>query len=330
MDASCTRRGFLALTGVAGLALAAGCSSDKPAPGTPDGGSVTITHLFGETTIPSPPQRVVTAGYTDADDVLAVGIVPIATTEWWGGEPFAVWPWGRAALGAAQPEVLSLDDGIDVARISALKPDLIVATNAGLDADTYQKLSAIAPTVPQPGRAAFFSPWKDRAKTIGTACFQSPRMTELITAVDKKFTTAAGNNAEFKGRKALLLGGNTSYRNSVTATLPGWRTEFLTQLGFTIPDGLSGYTDGDRAVIPLDKIAGVLDAADVLIWTTESDDEQARLLAEPAIAGLRASSTGRNVFTGRELSAAIAYSSVLSLPVVADTLPPLLAKALDG
>ena len=53
-------------------------------------------------------------------------------------------------------------------------------------------------------------------------------------------------------------------------------------------------------------------------------------LAEPAIAGLRASSTGRNVFTGRELSAAIAYSSVLSLPVVADTLPPLLAKALNG
>lgn len=317
------------MTGMAGIALAAGCSTDKPATGTPDGNAVTITHVFGETTVPSPPKRVVAVGYTDADDVLAVGIVPVATTEWWGGEPFGVWPWGREALGAAQPQVLSLDNGIDVKAITALKPDLIIAVNAGLDADTYQKLSAIAPTVPQPGREAYFSPWKDRAKTIGTACFQSPKMTELITAVDNRFTTAAGNFSAFKGRKALLLGG-TLWQGGVTATLPGWRTEFLTQLGFTIPDGLSGYARGHQAVIPLDKLASVLDSADVLIWTTESDDEQHRLLAEPAIAGLRATTTGRNVFTGRELAGAIAYSSVLSLPVVADTLPPLLAKALNG
>jgi iron complex transport system substrate-binding protein len=34
------------------------------------------------------------------------------------------------------------------------------------------------------------------------------------------------------------------------------------------------------------------------------------------------------VFTGKEISGAIAFSSVLSYPVVADRLPPLLAKAL--
>ena len=70
--------------------------------------------------------------------------------------------------------------------------------------------------------------------------------------------------------------GGTLWQGGVTATLPGWRTEFLTQLGFTIPDGLSGYARGHQAVIPLDKLASVLDSADVLIWTTESDDEQHR------------------------------------------------------
>src|SRR5262249_23662555 len=145
-----SRRGFLQLAGTAGL-LAAGCSSRKPPSKPADAGSVTITHLFGKTVIKQPPKRVVSAGFTEPDDLLAVGVVPIAVTNWWGAEPFAVWPWAQAKLGDARPVVLNLDNGIQVDQIAGLKPDLIVAINAGLDADTYQKLSAIAPTVPQAG-----------------------------------------------------------------------------------------------------------------------------------------------------------------------------------
>ena len=118
----------------AGLALTAvACGSDKP--GTVAGdGSVTVKHAFGETKIPSAPKRVVSAGFTEQDDLLALGVVPIAVTDWFGGEPFGVWPWAQPKLGTAQPVVLNLVDGIQVDQIAALKPDLIVATNAGLDA----------------------------------------------------------------------------------------------------------------------------------------------------------------------------------------------------
>jgi iron complex transport system substrate-binding protein len=37
---------------------------------------VTISHAFGQTTIPAPRKRVVSAGYTEQDDLLAVGVVP--------------------------------------------------------------------------------------------------------------------------------------------------------------------------------------------------------------------------------------------------------------
>lgn len=104
---------------------------------------------FGQTVIKQPPKRVVSAGYTEQDDLLAVGVVPIAVTNWFGDQPFAVWPWAQPKLGSAQPVVLNLDNGIPVEQIGGLKPDLIVAINAGLDADTYQKLSAIAPTLAQ-------------------------------------------------------------------------------------------------------------------------------------------------------------------------------------
>ena len=95
---------------------------------------MTITHLFGQTVIKEPPKRVVSAGYTEQDDLLAVGVVPIAVTNWWGDQPFAVWPWAQPKLGDAQPVVLNLDNGIPVDQIAGLKPDLIVAINAGVDA----------------------------------------------------------------------------------------------------------------------------------------------------------------------------------------------------
>ena len=59
-------------------------------------------------------------------------------------------------------------------------------------------------------------------------------------------------------------------------------------MGFKIPDsiGAFGRENDDRAYIPMDKIGSALDTADVLIWTTESDDEQAKLLATPEIAAL--------------------------------------------
>jgi iron complex transport system substrate-binding protein len=303
----------------AGASLLAACSSPKPGEVAKDG-SVTVKHIFGETKIPAPPKRVVSAGFTEQDDLLAVGVVPIAVTDWFGGEPFGVWPWAQPKLNGAQPVVLSLNDGIQVDQIASLKPDLIVATNAGLDQDTYTKLSAIAPTIAQSGPDAFFEPWKDQATTIGQAVFKHDDMQKLIAGVDEKFASVGKNNPQFAGKKVLLLGG-TFYEDSVRVTTPGWRTDFLTNMGFTVPD-----TGAELA--PRDKMASVLDGADVLIWKTESDDEQAALLADPTVAKLRATIQNRNVFTGKDLAGAIAFASTLSYPVVADQLPPLIAKAL--
>jgi iron complex transport system substrate-binding protein len=287
---------------------------------------VTVKHVFGETTIPSPPKRVVSAGLTEQDDLLAVGVVPVAVTNWFGDQPFAVWPWAQPKLGPAQPAVLNLDNGIQIEQIAALKPDLIVATNAGLDADTYKKLSAIAPTIAQSGSEAHFEPWKDQANAIGQAVFQADQMTGLITSVETKFGEAAKNNQKFKDKKALLLAGRFS-GDKLPATV-GWRTDFLTEMGFKLPDSIKAYSSDHEALIPRDKLATVLDEADVLIWTTESDEEQAALLADPVLAALDATKKNKHVFTGKELAGAIAFASPLSYPVVADRLPPLLSPLL--
>jgi iron complex transport system substrate-binding protein len=318
------RRGFLRVGATASLLALAGCSSEKSPPAASGGGGpVTITHIFGETSIAQPPKRVVSAGFTGQDDLLALGIVPIAVTNWFGDQPFGVWPWAQSKLGSAKPVVLNLDNGIQVSQISALKPDLIVATDAGLDQDTYQKLAAIAPTLAQSDGDAFFEPWKDQAKAVGQAVFQSGQIASLISGVDKGFAGVADKYQQFKNKRVLLLQGRLHDDNVVATT--GWQTDFLTQMGLAIPESLAGLAvDQQRAFIPRDKIKSVLGDAELLIWMTESDKDQADLLAKPDVAEHRS----RSVFTTKDLAGAIAYASPLSYPLVADQLPALIANVL--
>lgn len=319
------RRSVLGLAGAA--AVIAACSR----PGTlgASGGKAVIPHVFGETTVPAPPVRVVSAGLTEQDDLLAVGVIPIAVTDWFGDQPSAVWPWAQPRLGTAAPAVLNLDNGIQVERIAALKPDLIIAVNAGLDADTYTKLSAIAPTIAQSGRDAFFEPWKEQARAVARAVFKSDEMARQIEAVEDRLRSAGQTHSVLKDRTAVLLSGEVS-GDTFTATVDGWRTEFLTAMGLRIPDGLRALAGSDgHAAIPRRDLAAALQGADVLIWTTESEGAAAAVLADPTVATLRATSLHRNVFTGKDLAAAIAFGSPLSYPVVAEQLPPMLDRALS-
>lgn len=316
------------MAGAAGLALTAACSRPGSGGGTASG-SVTIKHLFGETQMSAPPKRIVSAGLTEQDDLLALGVVPVAVTNWFGDQPFGVWPWARAKLGDAKPAVLSMNNGVAVEPIAALKPDLIVAVDAGLDADTYKKLSEIAPTIAQSGGDAFFEPWKEQAAAVATAVYKKDEMDRLLSSVDEKFAAVAQANPGFKDRTAVLLDGRFA-GDTVTATVGGWRTDFLSAMGLAVPESVKAMpANGGHAAIARDELGTALEGADVVIWCTDSDDERTALLADPTVAGLRATAGKRNVFTGAELSGAIAFASPLSYPVVADKLPPLMAEALQ-
>src|SRR5918998_1844147 len=156
------RRGTLRLAaGLAALAVLAGaCGSgdgdetttDEPSEGaaapSENGGDaafpVEIEHEYGSTTSEELPERVVTVGLTDQDAVLALGVVPVGITDWFGDHPHGVWPWAQDLLGGVEPEVLSSEQGIDAEAIAALEPDVILALYAGLTDDEYDTLSEIA------------------------------------------------------------------------------------------------------------------------------------------------------------------------------------------
>ncbi|OHU59255.1 iron ABC transporter substrate-binding protein [Mycobacteroides chelonae] len=323
-----TRRGFLTAgaTLAAGTALG-GCTKDSP-PTSERNGVAVIKHAFGTTEVKTPPQRIVSAGYTEHDYLLALGIVPIAVTEWYGGLPFATWPWATDRLGAATPEVLTLTDGLMVDKIASLKPDLILATNAGLDQDNYNKLSGIAPTIAQSGKYAFFEPWKDQAKAIGQSVFKPSEMDAVVQAVDSRFASATSAHPSFKDKKAIYLQGELLDGQAI-AYRSRPRTGFLSSLGLAVPAELESYGKADQlAHLPADQLASALGQADVLLWGTESDEQSTALQADPVITKLGSSLLNRSIFTSKELAGAINFSSPLSLTYVADNLVPQLARVL--
>ena len=115
---------------------------------------------------------------------------------------------------------------------------------------------------------------------------------------------------------------------TVVATIAGWRTDFLNQMGLVIADSIRPFGADHRAVIPRDHIKAVLDSADVVIWTTESPDDQKALLADPDVAASQATAQNRHIFTTKDQAGAIAFASPLSYPLVADQLSPLIGKIL--
>src|SRR3954454_11897758 len=135
---------------VALLALAtfAGCGSEtteRPA-SPPAAGAfpVTLKHKFGSTTITSPPKRIVVVGLREQDSLLALGIVPVGTTEWYGDHPGAIFPWAKQALGDAELlEKLSFTDVIKSEKVAALTPYLIFAIYSGINQKDYDTLSKI-------------------------------------------------------------------------------------------------------------------------------------------------------------------------------------------
>ena len=108
------------------LALLAACGDDdapairrrrprRAAAPTAEAGAfpVTIEHKYGTTTIEAAPERVVVAGLREQDALLALGVVPVATTEWFGKHPGAIFPWATDELGDGKvPTVLASTDGL--------------------------------------------------------------------------------------------------------------------------------------------------------------------------------------------------------------------------
>jgi iron complex transport system substrate-binding protein len=323
---------------VAALALAAcGCGGDEPA--APAVGNdapeaeafpVTIEHKYGSTTIDSAPKRVVVAGLREQDALLALGLVPVATTEWYGKHPGAIFPWAKDELGDAKlPTVLDYTDGLEIEKIAAQRPDLILGIYSGMTRKEYETLSKIAPVVAQPeGEVDYGSSWQEETLITGEAVGKPKQAQQLVDKAEQQIAHAAAGHPEFKGETAANV---SDYQGIFVYGPQDVRTRMLEQLGFTYPDALrQAFPDEFGGQLSDEKV----DALDVgaLVWFADGDRTVAELKNAPVYRDLRVRKEGRDIFihTQDRVYEATSFPSVLSMPTLLKELVPRLAAAADG
>jgi iron complex transport system substrate-binding protein len=289
---------------------------------------VTIAHKYGSTTIASAPQRIVTVGLTEQDVLLALGIIPVGTTEWFGGYPGAIWPWAQDKLTGPAPVVVGDATAVNFEQIAALKPDLILALYSGVTQEQYDLLVQIAPTVAQPdGYVDYGIPWQELTHTVGQAVGKMAEADALVAEVEARFAELRAAHPEFEGASALVA---TPYEGIWVYGPEDVRGRFLTTLGFVLPKGLAEVTGAEFGGNLSMERADLLDV-DVIVWL---DAEEAKgPLGGPVYASLPVHTEGREVYLSSyndPLGGATSFVSVLSLPFLLDGLVPRMAAAIDG
>jgi iron-siderophore transport system substrate-binding protein len=300
-------------------------SGEAPAPGFP----VTITHALGSTTINSEPKRVVTIGWSDQDPVLALGVTPVGTTEWFNEQPGAIFPWARAAAGDTKPEIIATAGEINYEKVAAVQPDLILALYEGLDQTKYDTLSRIAPTVAHsPDFDPFGATWQDMTLTTGRALGREQQAKDLITDVEARFAKIRAEHPEWAEQTMLVMA--TVSEGSYQVFSPqDPKARFFADLGFeTTPPWISGRVQDNLATVSAEEFK-LLDV-DRLAWTSDPDT-LAQLEDDPIYNRLDVVRDGRVSYLDyTELpfpGAAISFNSVLSIPYALDLVVPELEKS---
>lgn len=153
-----------------------------------------------------------------------------------------------------------------------LEPDLIIALYTDMDAQQYETLSAIAPTIAPSGEYPEFGmPWQETTRTVGLALGQPQRAEELIAEVDAMIAGARAAHPEFEGLRmvvAELFEPGSSFARSPNDP----RTKLMTSLGFALPGEIAELAgDLDGAEIS-DERMDLLDR-DLLVWNVGHDPE---------------------------------------------------------
>ncbi|MFL2001586.1 ABC transporter substrate-binding protein [Microbacterium sp. A1-JK] len=251
----------LAATTASAALLLAGCSASAPSTEAANADTATtrqVQHARGTTEVPVEPQRVVTLEPLELDTAAAVGVVPVgaAVASNVVGVP--------AYLGLDAVEAVGSVPEPDLQAIAALKPDLILGTEARHSA-LYEQLSSIAPTVFIATQA---DPWRDNAALIGEALGREDETAALLEKVDARCGELADTYG-VDGQTVQLV----RPRDETTLSLYGpvsFAGSLLECVGFTIP--AQDWADGLQADISPENILSA-QADRVLVTTADTSDD---------------------------------------------------------
>ncbi|MFI5931554.1 iron-siderophore ABC transporter substrate-binding protein [Actinoplanes sp. NPDC051494] len=328
------RRLILAAAATA-LALSA-CSTtgteddDAAAPASSAAGDqfpVTVTTAFGDITIPSEPTRVVTLGWSDAETALALGVQPVGDANWMAFEGDGQGVWNQGKYTTPPEKVGTLE--LDMEKIAALKPDLILDTRASGDKARYDQIAKLGvPVVDIPvGGEAYKTTWEQQLDLVSKALGKTAEAAKLKADLDAQFASVVAANPSFKD-KTISAGVKTSEGWGAYVSGDG-RVDFLQKLGFKDAPAVEALKKDSFFISLSQEQVNLLDAdlTTVFMIGVEADVVKSDKLLQ-AVPSVKA---GHVVYLdNKDISTAFSSNSILGLKYALEQVPPLLAAALAG
>ncbi|GEM_PF-214772 len=356
------RRGAAALAAALVLGLA-GCDRAPPAPaasssgatsGTasdaafsapaPNAGSVssqarttgfpiTIDSALGQAVIAAPPRRVVTLGLGADDLALALGVVPVGTSRAdWGGDADHYWPWVRAAIqaqGQPLPERITVYPELDIEKIIALRPDVVLAPFSGVSREAYAQLSRLVPVVAYPDQP-FLTPVDTQIDLIATALGKRDEADALKASIHDALAQAARQYPELAGKTFAYVRADLGSGNFAAYVAGDPRVDTLSAMGLTLAPSVRTLraSAGHFAHYLGFEHADALGDADILVSWFYTPEERDRTAALPLYASIPAVRRGAYVaLSDPALVMASSSGTPLAVAWMLDRLAPQLAQA---
>ena len=327
----------LTLTGCStGSTSAPDASSPSSAGGAEKGAfPVTIEHAFGSTTVESEPKRVATLGWSDQDQAVALGVVPVGSTKiTYGGNAGGSTDFFDAAvdeLGGTAPARYDDTDGIPFAEVAKVGPDLILATNSGLTRADFDKLSKIAPVVAYPGKP-FLTLWRTSLEMVGQALGRPRAAAAVEDQTQAVIDAARKKHADLEGKTFMV-----AYLSTTDLSTVGFygsddtRVAFLRDFGLEdSPAVLANVEKGEfYGTVSAEKSSEL--ESDVVLAFTDEGGSLKTFADHPLIGQIPAFADG-HVYTESDtvVSEALTNPTPLSIPVSVEQVLPKLDAALQG
>ncbi|PCI88498.1 MAG: hypothetical protein COB24_03120 [Hyphomicrobiales bacterium] len=285
-------------------------------------------HKFGNSVVDKKPIRVVSLSFNGPDNILALGVKPVAIRSWIIKDNYGVGPWGIELLGDAKPYVI--EGELNIEKIAELQPDVILGMYSGINKEQYALLSEIAPTIAAEEQYTDYgTPWHIRSQTIARALGQSEKMEKLLNGVKNKITQIVDKHPDWKGKTATI-GYNWGETPGVYQAKDS-RATLVNQLGFVTPDAIAEAGDPDSFHVALSTEDISLLEADITIWMVGSDEDSLAKLDDLKLRKtLKVYKEGREILAPDNITRAMSYSTVLSIPYMIDELVPMIEDAIDG
>jgi ferric hydroxamate transport system substrate-binding protein len=180
---------------------------------------ITVTHDGGDTVLEQEPARIVALEWHSVEDLLVLGIQPVAIAD---VEGFKTWVTIDTAL-ADDVQDVGLRQEPSLEAISAAEPDLIIGLDYR-DIAIYDQLSAIAPTIlvssyPQEEGVTPLADLRDRLRHVAGFLNRQAEAEDAIAAMDATIDeqAAAIEEAGLSGASFVVAQGFTS------ENAPVWR-----------------------------------------------------------------------------------------------------------